>query len=369
MATAIQLESGTWFIRVYSHKDASGKRVYRSFTASTRREVESKASKFMENKERSNCVSMTVKKCIDDYITVKTPDLSPSTIRSYRNLQKKYYKGLENKDIKKLTNADVQKMLNELKVTTWTNKKGEKEKLSYKSRKNIYALFAAAIKFYAKDIEFDVEVKKDDKPDEITMEDYQNNIQEKLPSPDEVVLLFKAAYPWLQKCIALAAFSGMRRGEIAALRYKDIVPGQNKLFIHTAYAMDENNKWVLKPPKTEGSIRFVNVPPQIIELLGTGDPEEFIIGYNPNTISKMFIKLRDNMGVDVTFHQLRHFYASIGNVLHIPDTVLADFGGWEHNSPIIKGTYQNNIKDISEGYAKKMNDYFSDIINEDKKAK
>ena len=254
-------------------------------------------------------------------------------------------------------------MLNNLKDSLWEDKQGNKKPLSMKSIKNIYTLFTAAISFINKDIVFNVELPKEDNPDDITMEDYLKNKEKKLPSPDEVVLLYKAAYPWLQKCIALAAFSGMRRGEIAALRYKDIVPGENKLFIHTAFAMDENNNWVLKPPKTKGSVRFVNVPKEVIELLGQGDPEEFIIGYNPNTISKMFIKLRDNMGVDVTFHQLRHFYASIGNVLHIPDTILADFGGWEHNSPVMKSTYQNNVKDISDGYAKKMNNYFSDIIN------
>ena len=68
------------------------------------------------------------------------------------------------------------------------------------------------------------------------------------------------------------------------------------------------------------------------------------------------------MGVDIRFHDLRHYYASIANVLGVPDVTLADFAGWEHNSPIIKSTYQDNIKDISEGYAKKMNSYFDNLI-------
>lgn len=360
MASAKKLPSGNWRVQVFSHRDSNGKKVMMSFTASTKAEAEMKAAKFANNKDRSATSTMTLSKCIEEYISTRTSTLSPSTIRSYRNMQEKYFKELADKDINKITNADVQRMLNNLQNTVWTDKQGNKKLLSCKSISNIYALFSAAIKFKSKDIIFNVELPTENNPDEVKMEDYQ---EKQLPSTNEIQLLFNMAYPWLQKCIALAAFSGMRRGEIAALRYKDIVPGENKLFVHTAYAMDEKNNWVLKPPKTKGSIRFVNVPKEVIDLLGTGDPEEFIIGYNPNTISKMFIKLRDNMGVDVRFHDLRHYYASIGNILHIPDTVLADFGGWDHNSPVMKEIYQNKVKDISEGYAKKMNDYFSNIIN------
>lgn len=362
MASAKKLPSGNWRVQVFSHTDSNGKKVMMSFTASTKAEAEMKAAKFANNKDRSTSTGITFANCLEEYITVKTDALSPSTIRSYRNLQKKYYHELADKDINKITNKDVQNMLNNLKNSLWEDKQGNQKPLSMKSIKNIYALFTAAISFKNKEIVFNVELPKEDNPDNITIESFQ---AEKLPSNEEIKLLFKNALPWLQKCIALAAFSGMRRGEIAALRYKDILPDESKIFVHSAFTMDERNTWVIKPPKTYGSIRFVNVPKEIIDLLGTGDPEEFVIGYNPNTISKMFIKLRDNMGIDVTFHQLRHFYASIGNVLHVPDTVLADFGGWEHNSPVMKSTYQNNIKNISEGYAKKMNDYFSSNIIKD----
>lgn len=348
MATARKLPSGSWRARAYSHTDENGKKVYMSFTASTKTQAESLASKWADNKQRTSGTTKTVKQCIEQYITVKTKALSPGTIRSYRNLQKKYYKEIENKDIYKLTNADVQAMVNNLK--------GE---LSDKSIKNIVKFFTAVISYFEPDIKFKITYPQKEIEDDIsTVED------RKAPSNDDVMLLFKMASPWMKKCIALAAFcGGMRRGEIAALQYKDILRDRNKIFIHKAFTMDEHNKWVLKPPKTEGSIRLAPVPEEVIKLLGDGDPEEFIIKYNPNTISKMFIKLKDRMGIDVTFHDLRHYYASIGAVLGIPDVVLADFGGWRHDSPVMKNVYQEKITDISEGYSKKMNDYFSDIIN------
>lgn len=346
MASAKKLKSGNWRTRVYSHTDETGKKIYMSFTASTKQEAEMKAAKWANNKHRSSGTGKTVAQCIDEYITVKTAVLSPSTIRSYRNLQSKYYKEIADKDVNKLTNADVQNMIN-----------NQKDVLSVKSIKNMLTLFTAAIKYHSKDITFNVTL-----PQKEIQDDLEAVEGKSAPTNADVMTLFKMAYPWLQKCIALAAFSGMRRGEIAALKYKDILADRNKIFVHTAYAMNENNKWVVKPPKTEGSVRLANVPKEVIELLGTGDPEELVIGYNPNTISKMFNKLKKNMGVDIRFHDLRHYYASIANVLGVPDVTLADFAGWEHNSPIIKSTYQDNIKDISEGYAKKMNSYFDNLI-------
>jgi len=348
MATARRLPSGSWRARAYSHTDENGKKIYMSFTASTKTQAESLANKFADNRQRSSGTVKTVKQCIEQYITVKTESLSPSTIRSYRNLQKKYYKELENKDIYKLTNADVQIMVNNLKGT-----------LSEKSIKNVVKFFTAVISYFDEDIKFKVSLPQKEINDDIsTVED------RKAPSNDDVILLFKMASPWMQKCIALAAFSGIRRGEIAAIKYKDILRDRNKIFIHRAFTMDENDNWILKPPKTEGSIRLVNIPEEVIKLLGDGDPEDFIINYNPNTISKMFIKLRDRMGIDIRFHDLRHYYASIGAVLGIPDIVLADFGGWTHNSPVMKEVYQDKITDIAEGYSKKMNSYFSDLLNE-----
>jgi hypothetical protein len=59
---------------------------------------------------------------------------------------------------------------------------------------------------------------------------------------------------------------------------------------------------------------------------------------------------------------LRKFYASIGAVLGIPDSTLADFGGWSRGSKIMKATYQNSIQSMNDDYAQKMNEYFDSLI-------
>ena len=116
-------------------------------------------------------------------------------------------------------------------------------------------------------------------------------------------------------------------------------------------------------PKTDESCRLVPLPQKVVDLLGHGEPSDRIISYqNPGSITQCFTKLRNRLGIDIRFHDLRHFYASIGAVLGIPDNALAEFGGWSRGSNIMKATYQNTIKSMNDVYAERMRKYFNDMI-------
>jgi integrase len=179
------------------------------------------------------------------------------------------------------------------------------------------------------------------------------------PSDEAVRALYNAANDHLKPCIALA-ICGLRRGEMAALMYEDIVDGV--AHIHADLVQDKDNKWVYKQlPKTEGSDRFVKLPPFVLDLLGEG--EGFIITwYNPNSISQAFRKLNRRLGYTFHLHEMRHFYASIGAVLGVPDIYMADMGGWRHDSKIMKEVYQNKITSMADYYADKMNDHLAGIV-------
>lgn len=339
MANAKILPSGNWRVRVFSHKDATGKKHYESFTASTRTEAEMLASQFANKKHRIKNSDLTVAEAIDGYITAKTNVLSPSTIRGYRKMQRNNFDLINNKKIKRLTNEEVQLFISQISI-----------QMSPKSTKNIYSLLTASIALYAPDIIFRVTLP--------------STVKRTAPAPsnDNVIELFNAASPWMKKCIALAAFGGLRCGEVAALKYGDIT--DNSIFIHADMILDENNNWIYKDmPKNQNSIRTIKVPTKVIQLLGKGNKNDYVIGYNSNAISKMFVLLKNKVGCNIRFHDLRHYYASIGAVLNIPDIYLADFGGWRHDSTVMKSVYQGNITSIADGYSKQMNDYFDNILN------
>lgn len=339
MARAKKLPSGNWRVQVYSHTTPDGRKHYESFTASTRQQAEMEAAAFANGKRRKGTCDLNVNEAIDAYISAKTNVLSPSTIRAYRNMHEKYFGSIGAKKIKRLTSEDAQLFISALAADH-----------SAKTVKNAFALLRAAVGFFIPDIRFNVSLPTTIKKTAAA------------PSNDDIMTLYELASPWMKSCIALAAFGGMRRGEIASLKYGDL--NGNTLFIHSDMIMDKDNKWVYKEiPKNQSSVRYLKLPQKVIDLLGEGRPDEYVIKYNPNTISKMFIKLRQRVGIEVRFHDLRHYYATIGALLNIPDIVLADFGGWRHDSPTMKNTYQGNIASIADGYSKKMNDYFDGILS------
>ncbi len=119
---------------------------------------------------------------------------------------------------------------------------------------------------------------------------------------------------------------------------------------------DASGEWIYKEyPKTEGSDRFIRVP-------DLGEGEGFIIKWTPDSVTKRFIELRNSLGLGFTFHQLRHFFASEGVLLNIPDIYLADMGGWERGgSSVMKTIYQNNIIEMSKYYQDRLEDRMRQI--------
>lgn len=339
MPTAKRLPSGSYRVQVFSHKDGQGKRHYESFTAPTKKEAELAAAQWKNQKDRHNKTDLTVKEAIEGYINAKEGVLSPSTIRGYRIQLDNNYKSIENFKIKKLNSEILQLFVSGLA--------GE---VKPKSVANIYGLLSSSLRFYEPNAVYYVTLPKRPKN------------RNTAPSDEDIKRLFEAAPEELKKCIALAAFTSMRRGEIFALTYGDL--DGNIIHVTKDMVQAYDKSWKIKDiPKTEESARDVTVPDKVLELLGSGKPNEHIIKYkNPTSATRVFTRIRDKLEMTIRFHDLRHYFASIGAVLGVPDTYLADFGGWRRGSGVMKEVYQNNIIPMSEAYSKKMSEHFNNVI-------
>ena len=335
MPTAKLLPSGAYRVQIYLGKDATGKKQMMSFTAPTKDEAEMMALRYRNEHKGRYGHDMTVKDAIERYISAKTAVLSPSTIRAYRSYQRTHYDSIADKLIFRLTSEDMQLFISSLVGT-----------VSAKTVANVYGLLASAVALFRPDTAFRVTLPR------------RTRERRKSPSDGLVMTLFEEADSELQKCIALSAFGSLRRGEICALKHRDITG--NVVSVHADMVLDQNNEWIYKPfPKTSESIRKVVRPEQVIDLLGDGIDDDFIISISPSRVSDRFIKLRTRLGLpDVRFHDLRHYYASIGAVLGIPDTYLSSFGGWRPDSPIMKNVYQNVIDSEKQKYSDKLISHF-----------
>lgn len=341
MAKAKKLPSGSWRVQVFSHRDANGKIHMESFTAPSKEEANMLASEYAATKKRRARCDLTVGEAIDGYIKAKEGVLSPSTIRGYDRMVKQgRFDSIKGIKLKKLTSENLQLFISDLS-----------QKYKAKTARNAYGLLHPAISMYAPDLAFRVTLPKKEK------------VKKTSPSDEDIKELFQQASTEMQKCIVLSAFGSMRRGEICALKYRDLKG--NEISIHADVVQNKDNKWVFKEmPKTAESVRTLYFHDNVIRLLGEGDPEQFIVGYaNPGSITGCFVRLRNRIGFpEIRFHDLRAYYASIAAVLGIPSVYLSEMGGWRKDSPVMKEVYQNQILPMSEYYAKKIAEHSSGII-------
>ena len=328
MAKAKKLPSGSWRVQVFSGME-NGKRRYMSFTAKSKAEAEMLAAEYKAGKRQVEHNDVTVKEAIDGYIKIKEPVLSPSTVRGYIGMLH-YYEPIEKKLVRNLTSKDMQQFVSSLAL-----------KVSPKTVRNIYALLTSSVALYAPDISFKVTLPAKRKRRPVS------------PSDEAVAALYHAASGKMKVCIALG-MRGVRRGEISALKYEDIQDGI--AHIHADMVKAPDKKWVYKEiPKTSESDRYIRVP-------DFGSGEGYIVDWKPDTITKRFIDLKKTVGIDIRFHDLRHYFASIAAIL-MPDIYAADLGGWNRNSSVMKSVYQNNIQSMSDYYSNKIEKYLQGIIS------
>lgn len=339
MAKAKKLKSGNWRCLVYSHTDSHGKRIYESFTASTKAEAEALAAQFKLDTDRKRTEDITVKEAVENYLNANEGVLSPSTLHNYRK-DAKCYESIAGLKIRKITSNDLQNFI------TSQSDKG----LAPKTVKNRYGLLRTVLTYYGIDKNFLVHLPKKAK------------VRRNAPENEQINALMEAASPEVKLAIVLAAHHSLRRGEVCSLKYKDLEG--NRLYIHSDIVKGDNG-WIYKEnPKTDASNRYAFLSPAEMEMIGEGDPEEYIIGLMPGSLGNKYLRLRKKVGLDnIRFHDLRVYFASISAAMGIPELYTAHHGGWREGSTVLKEHYQKPIVSIDEGYANKLNDYFDDLCN------
>lgn len=333
------LPSGSKRVRVKYKDPITGKTNYVSFTAHRASDALYKANKFKETLRRQGQNDLTVYEAVEGYIRAKDNILSPSTIRGY-DLCKSRLGWIKDQRIQNITDVMMQSIVNTLS-----------QKYSPKTVKNTYGLLQAAITFYLPEQKFSVTRPKSG-PDRMVV-----------PEDKDVRLLLDNTSGNIRLAICLCGFCSIRRSAVCALKYKDIDKEARTIHVHAAVVKDRNGQWVYKDQaKTQKSNRVVFAPQFVIDMIGDGDPEEYILGIYPDTITREFINAKKRLGIkDITFHDMRAFYATVMAEQGIPDFYTAQSGGWEKNSPVLKRIYQRVRESARLEYAEKASAYFQNF--------
>lgn len=338
MAKAKKLPSGNWRVQVYAGMDDAGKRIYKSFTADTKKEAEFLAAEYnLKRKEKPK--GITVGDAIDGYIASKENVLSPTTISGYRELRRNKLQGIMDVPLSKITNMIIQQEINR-----------EAARLSPKTLRNAHGLLSAALAMYMPDFVL-----------RTTLPAKEHKVK-RLPEPADILRAVQGTDVELP--VTMALWLGMRLSEIQGLRFSDVA-GDIITISHVRVVV--SSKYVEKSQtKTYGSTRQIRVPRELIEKiqeLPRVEEDEYIFQFPPGGIYKRFSAALKSAGIPhISFHDLRHMNASIMVALGVPDKYAMERGGWSSNSTL-QSVYQHTFSEERRVVDQKIDAYFRSILD------
>lgn len=324
MATPKKNKNGTWEITVYVGKLPDGKRIYKHLTGKSKAEVLEKARAYQDDETPTTAQagSMTVRQAIDKYIDRREAELSPSTIAMYKSYRNSSFLILQNKKIADLSDAFIQSQIDDYAKTH-----------EPKSVLNRWNLIKAAVKEQKKNFDPSVRLprlkrKRLDMPESTRMQ----NLFQAVEGSD------------LEVPVCLAAVCGLRRGEICALDLsQDVDYERNLIHINKDVVRSYDGTYVVKPPKTDAANRTVPAPEWLIDILKTARDNPAFKIPTPNNVTIKFQRLARKLGINCSFHGLRHYFVSVMTALNIPDIYQMDRLG--HTTSYILNRYKEFLKE------------------------
>lgn len=302
---ARQLPSGSWNCRIMVDGQSY------SFTHADKKTVVRMASDFADDYRRK-MDNPTLLERMREYVAENEERLSPSTVRSYNGMIRMIAERtprIANKRLSAITEQDVSDIVRPLRTL--------------KTKRN-YVNFIHACTGKSAGKLTGVSSKRVHVPTELEVKG--------------LLQIFRNTE--LEVPIMLAAYGGLRRGEICALRMSDI----DGDFVHISRAVvrDPAGEWVTKEPKTASSVRSVLLPHFVIERI---QAQGYITHLLPSQVSNRFWKKQRNLGIPpYCFHSLRHFHASYLHYLNIPDAYIMQRGGWSTPS-VMQSIYRHALED------------------------
>lgn len=351
MVRAIKQKNGSYRVRLELDRDADGKRQRKSFTAPTRRAAEQAALDYMqqqlEEKEKQ-AAGITFAEAAQEYIDTRRNVISPSTLQSYKMIAKNNIpQELADAAIDDVTQLMVQSVVNDISV-------GHKPK----TVRNVHGFIASVLGLYRPDLQLKTRL-----PQKTKSRVY-------IPDQDECKVIADALQGApLYVPFVLATQCGLRASEISGLEIKDVHP--DYISITQARVQGENGA-ELKTPKTDAGYRDVPITRAIYNLLKAeaAKYDGRVCPLTSHDISKQWGLFRDEQGLpyNLTFHKLRHYYASKCIVLGVPQKYIADLMG-HSSTAMIEKIYQHIIPSAARRYAEVLRADSDDFMGTNKPSK
>ena len=367
MANIRKRDDGTWQATIYVGRDADGKKINEYITKHSFTEIKKAVREREQEIEEGKLTNVGNTRLVvwtEKWLEINKNNYSPSTRVLYKsyidNHYKSYFKQLKLKEINEIHLVEFQ---NELL-----------EKMSPTSARRVMSALRKMLgdalkkKSPAADLKLPKEKKRD----------------YKIPTTKEFDRIHEAVKGTRDEPIVLlAGWCGLRRAEIFALRKNDINIKQGIIRIDEGLAINEENEYEFKDPKSQNSIREVPVPDYLMNLLKNisgkrqrkksdsnveeidakqKEKDDRLFSNRPDNYSSYWAKLvRRKRMPKIRFHDLRHYYATWLYHNDVPDLYAAKFMGDDIDT--VKRIYQH----IERDKEKELADTIRNLHNPDAK--
>ncbi len=313
-------KDGRWEARIPNGVTENGRRKYRSIYGKSYSEVKEKAREQGQQiiQESTKEKSITIEKAMEIWMRDKQPEWKVSTYSCYRQIAQKQI-------FPQLGQIPIAQMDNHILNDFIAQKRRGKNKLSDSYIRDMTRMLVQCLHYLQNSYGYKIPCRlsalkprykvKKQLPDVATLEKLMDYLLTNVKEGDGTCL-----------GILLSCYTGLRIGELCALRWQDFDLETGILHVNrniqrmTVYEDGKAiSKVVFGTPKSINSLRDIPIPPTMLELLKaqSGLAEEYLIrGRNapyaePRTLQYRFRNILEQCGIPYfNFHMLRHLFAT-----------------------------------------------------------
>lgn len=341
----------------------------------TQAEVKQKLSTAMET-----CKAVDVVRS-DDYTVAEwlrtwfalyaKPNIRPTTARSYQgNIELHIIPRIGSIKLNKLTGRDIQKLYKDL-MENGRLRKAQKSKqpgLSSTTVRGIHMMLHNALDRAVKE-----RLILRNPTEDCIIPKIQKREMKILHPEDMKAYLEAAEKRGLLPMFYLELVSGIRKGEMVALRWEDLDAEHRTISVSKQALSGLGKELVVNRPKTENSIRRISIPQEAVDLLVQEHekhpespylfPSPLTGGmYHPDSVVNLHKKILKDAGLEhIRFHDLRHTFATtaLQNGVDVK-TVSSMLGHYDAGFTLC--TYTHATRQMQEQAAEKMGNFMKQVL-------